>query len=322
MQTVYEDGPKRDQRLWIGDLYLEALANDCSYRQHALTRRCLYLLAGCADSTGVLAGTLFERPEPHAQHKQFLLDYSLLYNVTLKNYLTATADRKTAESLWPVVFRQLENIRPYLRKNGLLDYERANREWWVFFDWRDGLHKEVSLHGLTVFAFRETRELARMLGKEDEVAWLGPTIAKMTAAARKHYLDQKTGLYVGTTDRQVSYSSQVWMVLGGIASQKEGQRALRALGTASGVVRPGTPYAYHYYIQALIDCGMTDEARTALCDYWGGMVRKGADTFWEAYSPDDDFLSPYGFCPMNSYCHAWSCTPVYFIRTYPEIFQR
>ena len=26
MQTVYEDGPKRDRRLWIGDLYLEALA--------------------------------------------------------------------------------------------------------------------------------------------------------------------------------------------------------------------------------------------------------------------------------------------------------
>ena len=27
MQTVYEDGPKRDRRLWIGDLYLESLAN-------------------------------------------------------------------------------------------------------------------------------------------------------------------------------------------------------------------------------------------------------------------------------------------------------
>ena len=31
MQTVYEDGPKRDQRLWIGDLYLEALGNNYSF---------------------------------------------------------------------------------------------------------------------------------------------------------------------------------------------------------------------------------------------------------------------------------------------------
>ena len=27
MQRVFEDGPKRDRRLWIGDLRLEALAN-------------------------------------------------------------------------------------------------------------------------------------------------------------------------------------------------------------------------------------------------------------------------------------------------------
>ena len=51
------------------------------------------------------------------------------------------------------------------------------------------------------------------------------------------------------------------------------------------------------------------------------MLEKGADTFWEAYDPNDDFLSPYNFFPVNSYCHAWSCTPVYFIRKYPEIFQ-
>ena len=45
MQTVYEDGPKRDRRLWIGDLYLESIANCYSFRNHGLTRRCLYLLA-------------------------------------------------------------------------------------------------------------------------------------------------------------------------------------------------------------------------------------------------------------------------------------
>ena len=51
------------------------------------------------------------------------------------------------------------------------------------------------------------------------------------------------------------------------------------------------------------------------------MVKKGADTFWEVYDPNNDKLSPYGFYPMNSYCHAWSCTPVYFINKYPEVFQ-
>ena len=49
MQTVYEDGPKRDRRLWIGDLYLEALANAYSYKKHDLTKRCLYLLAALSN---------------------------------------------------------------------------------------------------------------------------------------------------------------------------------------------------------------------------------------------------------------------------------
>jgi hypothetical protein len=39
MQTVYEDGVKRDQRLWLGDLYLESLANNYSYKQFDITRR-------------------------------------------------------------------------------------------------------------------------------------------------------------------------------------------------------------------------------------------------------------------------------------------
>ena len=34
MQTVYEDGPKRDRRLWIGDLYLESLANMYSFKNY------------------------------------------------------------------------------------------------------------------------------------------------------------------------------------------------------------------------------------------------------------------------------------------------
>ncbi|MDR1517094.1 MAG: glycoside hydrolase, partial [Dysgonamonadaceae bacterium] len=70
MQSVYEDGPKRDQRLWIGDLYLEALANAYSFKNHLLTKRCFYLLAALADESGFLNACVFEKPTPHPQAKQ------------------------------------------------------------------------------------------------------------------------------------------------------------------------------------------------------------------------------------------------------------
>lgn len=322
MQTVYEDGPKRDQRLWIGDLYLEALGNMYSFRQHDLTKRCLYLLAALSDEeTGYLLATVIEKPVPRAQDKQFLYEYALLYNVALKDYLLETDDRTTVEDLWPVAKRQIDIVRNYVRPDGLMDFERVNKEWWVFFDWKEDLYKEVPLQALSLFALEKSYELASLLGKEKEVADLPALIGKMTRAARRNMYNSEDGLFVGINNPQVSYASQVWMVLAGVATQREAQKALKALPTLPDVCMPGTPYMYHYYIQALVDCGLHDEAKKALVDYWGGMVDKGADTFWEAYDPQNDYISPYDFHPMNSYCHAWSCTPVYFIRKYPEIFQ-
>ncbi|STV99715.1 alpha-L-rhamnosidase [Klebsiella pneumoniae] len=46
MQEVFEDGPKRDRRLWLGDLRLQAQVNDVTFGHHDLVRRCLYLFAG------------------------------------------------------------------------------------------------------------------------------------------------------------------------------------------------------------------------------------------------------------------------------------
>ena len=51
----------------------------------------------------------------------------------------------------------------------------------------------------------------------------------------------------------------------------------------------------------------------------GAMLKAGADCFWELYDPTDPDRSPYGSPVINSCCHAWSCTPAYFFRRYPEL---
>ncbi len=322
MQTVYEDGPKRDRRLWVGDMYLESLANKYSFENDQLTKRCLYLLAGLSDDDGYILGTVFETPEPHAQAGQRLMDYSLLYNASLKEYLKATNDEETAKDLWPVAKRQLSIITNYVSEDGLVDYEKANREWWLFFDWKDGLNKSACIQGLMIFALSETYELAKLLQVESEVKEVPALIKKMKRAALKNLYNSNTGLFECGNDAQVSYASQAWMILGGVLSEKASQKALTNVMKSQNALQPGGPYMYHYFIQALMNSKMYDDAKKVLTDYWGGMVKKGADTFWEVYDPENDFISPYGFFPINSYCHAWSCTPVYFIRKYPEIFQK
>lgn len=51
-----------------------------------------------------------------------------------------------------------------------------------------------------------------------------------------------------------------------------------------------------------------------LVRYWGAMADAGADTFRELFDPVDPEASPYGGTIINSYCHAWSCAPAYFLR--------
>ena len=310
MQTVYEDGPKRDQRLWIGDVYLESLANTYSFRNHALTRRCLYLLAGLAAEDGRLHGNVFERPEPHPQVGSHPEDYALLYNVTLLNYLRASGDTATARDLYPVAVRQMEYA---LSVYGQYDGH------WLFFDWRDAVEKTAAMECLTVFALHRSADLAETLGDKAQAKAWRTRAAQAKRQIRRDFLNTQTHMLA---DRgQYNEITQTWAVLSGVLSPKEGKLALTAMKQRPEVIRLGTPYANHYYVEALIACGMNIEARRHVIDYWGGMVAKGADTFWEVYDPANEYLSPYNFFPVNSYCHAWSCTPVYFIQCYPDIFQ-
>lgn len=61
MQDVFEDGPKRDRRLWIGDLRLQARTNYATFKNYDLVKRCMYLFAGLTRADGKIGACLFNR---------------------------------------------------------------------------------------------------------------------------------------------------------------------------------------------------------------------------------------------------------------------
>ena len=46
IQDVFEDGPKRDQRLWLGDLRLQAMLDAFTFKSDSIVKRCILLFAG------------------------------------------------------------------------------------------------------------------------------------------------------------------------------------------------------------------------------------------------------------------------------------
>lgn len=310
MQTVFEDGPRRDRRLWVGDLRLQALTDYVTFRNFDLVKRCLYLFAGLPREDGLVAACVYDEPQPLCG-RQYIMDYAVLFGSTVLDYARATGDTATARELWPVVRRQLEIVGRFVNAGGLFADPGG---WWIFIDWRDELEKTVAMHGVLLFAYRQALELARLAGAEADAAGYAERIAQMSAAARSNWYDEGRGLFVSGKRRQVSWASQAWMVHAGVAARAEGAAALRAVAKDPSAVRPGTPYLYHYVVDAMLQCGMQAEALQLLRSYWGGMVEAGADTFWEVYDPANALLSPYKSVTANSYCHAWSCTPSYFLR--------
>ena len=328
-QGVYEDGPKRDQRLWMGDLYLEALANNASFQEYDVTKRCLYLLAGLSNpDNGLLYSNLVEYPTPH-QQLTFFVDYALSYTLTLSDYYDATGDTETANDLWEVAKNQVLTIidkaidENYLYSNTSYQFEGMLFTM-VFFDWAPvTLDTHAAIQSYLCYVADRLYSLAVKLGKTDEVKTLPATVKKLRAAGRKAYWDAKNKKVVSGAEKQTSYTCTSWAVLADLLNAKEAQAAIKNVMADESAITPGTPYANHFLVDAMIHCGMYDEARQYVEDYWGGMVKLGADTFWEYYVPDNHLFSSYnGYTLLNSYCHAWSCTPVYFIVNYPEIFQK
>jgi len=307
MQTVFEDGPRRDRRLWLGDLRLQALANYCTFKDYDLVKRCLYLFAALPREDGSLPGCLFERPKL-APASDYIVDYDALFGPTVYDYTVASGDLDTAVELWPTILGSMKMALAHVDEGGRFKSDAFSA--WKFLDWSEGLDTNAGMHGLVLFCCKQINSLAVLIKKPVPFAEIVP---KMVLAASSFY-DESLGVFVSGPSRQISWSSQAWL---GLAGAMEPRICLKAITTAMAnpnAVKPLTPYAFHHVAESLARNGGQDQCLKLMREYWGGMVRAGADTFWECFDPEDSRKSPYGDCHNNSFCHAWSCTPSYLLR--------
>ncbi|KAH6705424.1 alpha-L-rhamnosidase [Leptodontidium sp. 2 PMI_412] len=307
MQTVFEDGPRRDRRLWLGDLRLQALTNYCTFKDYSLVKRCLYMFAALPREDNSLPACVFEKPKL-SPASDYIVDYDALFGPTVYDYTLASGDLETAVELWPTILGSLKVPLSHLDKDGKFDSNAYDA--WKFLDWSDGLDTNAGMHGLVLFCCKEANKLAVLISKPPPFLDI---VDKMEKAASSFY-DDAQGVFVSGPDHQVSWISQAWMAL---AKAKDNKTSLQAITTAMSdkkAVKPLTPYAYHHVAEALARTGGEKECVELLRDYWGGMAKAGADTFWECFDAEDSRRSPYGDCHNNSYCHAWSCTPSYLLR--------
>ena len=65
--------------------------------------------------------------------------------------------------------------------------------------------------------------------------------------------------------------------------------------------------------------GRLDIVWEAIHSYWGGMLERGATTFWEQFDPSVEGVAQYAMYgdPFGkSLCHAWAASPIYLLGRY------
>ena len=168
MQSVFEDGPKRDRRLWLGDLRLQALANYDTFKNYDLVKRCLYLFAGQTRDDGMVSACLFTEPK-FIVDDTFLLDYSMFYGAALLDYYKASGDMETLRDLSKCAYRQMELAGKQFDEKDLLI---CGEGFWAFIDWTDGLDKQAAMQGVYIYCAKKVREIAEILGDTEKAAEL------------------------------------------------------------------------------------------------------------------------------------------------------
>lgn len=303
-QEIFEDGPKRDRRLWIGDLRLQALVDYVSFGNIDLIKRCIYLFAEHLNEKGVVAPCVFPDTPPFVD--QFIyMDYALCFILCLYDYYVNTGDKELIAELYDTAEYQVKYAEKHFdRENGKIDIP-------VFID-HGRLDKTVAALGFFIYALKRMTVIADAL--DCDTKWLSDLIEDSEKAIMKYYSEDK-GLFVAP-DGEISYHSQVWAALSEVLDKNKNAELLSRIADCGSAVKISTPFMQHYYLEALYGCGMTDEAEGLIKSFWGAMLNAGFDCCPECFVPGDDRFSPYCNPTLNSACHAWSCSAAYWIRKY------
>lgn len=312
MQEVFEDGPKRDRRLWLGDLRLQALANYATFDNTDIVKRCLYLFGGMTTEDGRISANVFIKPR-YIPDDSFLFDYSLFFISVLYDYLQHHPDEELLMDLYPIAKKQIDMALNFVDENGQFVQDP---NYPVFVDWSDKFDKSTSGQAIFIYALKQFCILAEDMDK-DAASYYKRIAEQMIRFSKENLYDETTHMFISGKNKEYNISSQVWMVLANIFPAEENKLIMSAaISKLFPVTGIATPYMYHHITEALFVAGLKEDAVKLLKSYWGKMIELGADTYWEAFDPNEPEYSPYGSPIISSFCHAWGCTPVYLVQKY------
>ena len=311
----YEDCPWREQGLYAMDSRIQMLCGYYAFGETAMPRASLRLLAKGERADHLLdlcAPCAFERTIP---------GFSLAFVSAVCEYVSFSADHVLATELHPLMGRIVSFFENCLDDTGVIQ-NPVGSQYWNFYEWTAGMEGYgstpaafASLQAQFVIAARQYLSLCEQSNLPYD-PMLKTVVDKVRAGAQRFWNDDRqvfeSAIGVACPDNELTQSL---MVCAGLASTDQRQIVWKKLSDPgqNGLIPVSLSHSIFKY-DALMQAGnlYCDFIKRDIAAIWGGMLFKGATSFWETRCGAWDFDNG------GSLCHGWSAVPAYVLRRYGD----
>jgi len=307
-REFFMDGIKRDRWTWSGDAIQSYLMNYYLRFDTECVKRTIRQLRG---------------KDPVTAHINTIMDYTFYWFKSILDYYQYTGDVDFVREMWPRMVTLMDYVEGRLNADGMAEGQPDD---WIFVDWVDfPMHKRGTLcfEQILLMKAMETMALcAKLLGinksdyrvKSEELRnKIKQTFWSYETKAYYHAIED------GQMNKQITKFPNMFAILYGLAYEEERREIMQSVMLNPDIPAITTPYMRFYELETLCIDGQHTQVLQEMRDYWGGMLREGATSFWEKYVPSErgtQHLAMYGRPYGKSLCHAWGASPVYLLGKY------
>lgn len=308
-REFFIDGIKRDRWVWSGDAYQSYLMNYYLYFDNATVSRTILALRG---------------KDPVTSHINTIMDYTFYWFLSIYDYYLYTGDQSFIKQFYPRMQTMMEYCLGRRNKEGLMQGLSGD---WVFIDWADGLSKKgaISFEQLLLCRSLETMGLcADLVGDKSDAAKYNQYAATLKQQLFDLYWNQQKKALVhsrvdGQQTTNVTRYANMFAIFYDYFNAEQKNAVKQSVLLNDSIQKITTPYMRFYELEALCAMGEQDYVLKEMKDYWGGMLKLGATSFWEVYNPAEtgvQHYAMYGRAFGRSLCHAWGASPLYLLGKY------
>ena len=307
-REMFLDGIKRDRWVWSGDATQSALMNYYLFFDKDIVKRTLWGLRG---------------KDPVETHINTILDYSYYWFISIYDYYLYTGDKEFIKSIYPRMITLMDFCTSRLNENGFTEGLEND---WVFLDWADiDKRGELSAYQLLFVRSLETMGacatiLDDTLNAEKYTKWS----AELKVKTFDTFFDEETQQFLhqridGELQNDITRYAAIFGMLFNYVDKSQAEALKKNTLLNDNLIKITTPYMRFYELAALCEADEHIEVMNQILDYWGGMLKLGATSFWEVYNPDESGMEHYAMYNRKfgrSLCHSWGASPIYLIGKY------